>query len=288
MEHLRSILRPGLEDRGAYLADRGASADTAIWDELAAADHVHAAISVSDEADEREKTEPLVDVLLAEAIDGVVLDVGCGYGRIAKYLLPRRTFPGYVGVDGSETMLRLFRERYERSSTERTTPLVLIHSPADLLPIDDASIGNVVIAGVLLHNPKSVNTRLIAESHRVLVPGGKLFVLGRDLINSRTLGGLQSQLYLRVLRARGEGERNGPSHPYSIDEINRLFAAFSRVAVRAMEFRLLPKSVIGLPGGANDWYRRLVYEPSQTAVRTIVPEPVRRRSPDHWQVVATK
>ena len=288
MEDLDAILQPGLHDHGSYRSTTDDVADAAIWEHLAGMDPVHAAISVTDEDDEREKTRGLLQTLLAEAVDGVILDVGCGYGRVAKYLLPQRRFPGYVGLDGSETMLELFDARYRSRPQEQTTQLVLIRSPVDRLPLVDGSIGNVVVAGVLLHNTKSVNTRLVAEAYRVLAPGGKLFVLGRDLINARTLGGLQSTLYLRLLRSRGEGERNGPSHPYSLGEVRTLLGAFSNVRIRGMEFRVLPKRLIALPDAVTPTYRRLVYEPVQFVADLATPQPLKRRVPDHWHVIATK
>src|SRR4029077_11062244 len=99
---------------------------------------------------------------------GIVLDVGCGYGRIAKYLLPLRSLPGYVGLDGSPTMLGTFSERYSRRPEEQRTPLLLIRSPIDDLPLTDGSVQSVVISAVLLHNPKRVSAGAIDEAHRVL------------------------------------------------------------------------------------------------------------------------
>ena len=82
------------------------------WSADAAVDPIHAAIAATDTEAERAKSAADIEFLLDRAVDGIVLDLGCGYGRVAKYLLPVRAFDGYVGIDGSITMLQLFRERY--------------------------------------------------------------------------------------------------------------------------------------------------------------------------------
>ena len=100
-----------------------------IWDGLARKNPVHAAVSAPTEQQEKAKSREQIRILRENLNDGVVLDLGCGYGRIAKYLLagPDR-FQGYIGLDCSEEMLQLFFNRHQKSSVERKTPLILIKS----------------------------------------------------------------------------------------------------------------------------------------------------------------
>ena len=108
----------------------------------------------------RESLAPDIEFLLDSLVDGVVLDLGCGYGRLAKYALPRRSFETYIGLDGSLTMLGLFADRYRTDESEHGTPLMLIHSRIETIPLPDGSVDNVVIAGVLLHNSRRITHQI--------------------------------------------------------------------------------------------------------------------------------
>ncbi len=289
VEELSRLLKPGLVDAGPYWSEiDDLTGDAQIWEDLAREDPLHAAAAAADEDAERAKTSDAVAILLAEAADGVILDIGCGYGRIAKYLLVERTFEGYIGLDGSPTMLRFFHERHPTSAPENATPLLLIHSPIDRIPLVDSSVQSVVISEVLLHNPKATSARVIGQARRVLRPGGKLFVLGRDFINAATLGGLQAAAFTAWLHLSGDEDRNGPMRAYRRSEVAELFKGFSRVRLRPNDFRLLPKTIAGSSGRAGSAYRRAVSTPVNAAANALVPRGIKRRMPDYWQVIATK
>jgi SAM-dependent methyltransferase len=232
------------------------------WSADAAVDPIHAALATHGVDAEREKSRRDIEYVLEHARDGILLDVGCGYGRLAKYLLPRRVFDCYVGIDGSATMLQLFRERYDTSPLEQRTPLLLVQSAIDDVKLSNASVDTVVIAAVLLHNPKPVARAVLREAHRVLRPGGRLLVLN-DLPNSRTPAALPNRLYVRALEVTGRGDRNGPVRTYSRREVDSLFAAFDDVEVRPTGRAVLPKRLPGLPATASRRYRTHVHDPVQ-------------------------
>ena len=127
-------------------------------------DPVHAAIAVTGAEAERIKSAPDIEFLVDRAVDGVVLDLGCGYGRVAKYLLPVRRFDGYVGIDGSLTMLELFLERYRSRTVEQATPILLMHGSIEQIKLPSASVDNVVISAVLLHNSKRSTRAVLSEA----------------------------------------------------------------------------------------------------------------------------
>jgi ubiquinone/menaquinone biosynthesis C-methylase UbiE len=257
------------------------------WSADAAADPIHAVISGTGIDAERAKSREDVGFFLERAVDGIVLDLGCGYGRVAKYVLPLRTFAGYIGIDGSMTMLRLFRERYQSSGLEGTTPLLLIHGAIDDVKLADASVDNVVLSAVLLHNSKHITRRVVREARRVLRPGGRLFVLS-DLPNSRTLAALPSSLYVLALQLTGRGERNGPVRSYSRSEVVRLFGAFHDVDIHTKGHAILPKRLPVLPESLSRRYRASVHDPVQGWAERHVPRKVLDRMYANVRVVATR
>lgn len=84
-----------------------------------------------------------------------IIDVGCGYGGFAARL-PAKS--GWIGVDASPSMLA------------KATARPLIHADALHLPFSDNTAGGVVCKYMLYHFDDP--TKVIAEAHRVLRPGG--------------------------------------------------------------------------------------------------------------------
>jgi SAM-dependent methyltransferase len=242
------------------------------WSADAAVDPIHAALAATGVDAERAKSRRDIEFLLDRALDGILLDLGCGYGRVAKYLLPARAFDGYIGIDGSMTMLRLFRERYQSSELERRTPLLLMHGSIDDIKLADASVDTIVIAAVLLHNPKEVTRAVVREAHRVLRPGGRLIVLN-DLPNSSAPAALPNRLYVLVLELRGHGDRNGPVRTWSRGEVEALFADFGDVAVHPKGRAVLPKRVPGAPDSVSRRYRAIVHDPAKRWAERRLPKP---------------
>ena len=120
----------------------------------------------------------------------------------------------------------------------------------------------VMIAAVLLHNPKPVTRAVLREAHRVLRAGGRIIVLN-DLPNSRTPATLPNQLYVLALKVSGRGDRNGPVRTYSRAEVDALFAAFADVEVRPTGRAVLPKRIPGAPASVSRRYRAYVHDPVQ-------------------------
>jgi SAM-dependent methyltransferase len=284
---MQGILKDGLARQGSFYAAAGAGGGPTVWDGMAGEDPVHAAVSAPDEAAEAEKSERVVELLARELPDGVVADLGCGYGRIAKYLLPRRRFAGYVGVDGSATMLTLFDRRYQARPEEQRTPLVLLKSPIDRLPIEDASLDAVFSCAVLLHNPKAGTRAAVAEILRVLKPGGKVVIV--DSFPARgTLVGLFGTAYQLAYALRGKGETNGPVRYFTRGEVEGIFSAFREVRVAPSGLVTLPKRYPFLGGRLNAAYRRGIYDPLDGVLRRMLPEGAGRVSPQYHDVVARK
>lgn len=238
--------------------DNHTSSSLRNWDRLATENPIHAAIATADEVGEKQKGADTIALLKDKLTSGVILDVGCGYGRIAKYLLPLRKFERYIGLDGSEMMLGHFRQLYETKLKSFGTPVLLIQSAIDDLPLEDNSVDNVIVSAVFLHNDKMVTRRSVAEIYRVLKPGGQFFVFGSfpNLVN---LQGLQGSAYCLFLNLIGKGAKNGPVRYFKKKEITKLLKNFSQVKISNMGLVTVPKRILVFPGWLNRAYQRKVF-----------------------------
>jgi ubiquinone/menaquinone biosynthesis C-methylase UbiE len=97
----------------------------------------------------------------------VVLDAGCGPGRLAGRLHDREV--PVVGIDLSPQMIAIARR-------EHPGPDFRVGSMT-ALDLDDASVGGVIAWWSIIHVPRDVVPVALRELHRVLKPGG-LLVLG--------------------------------------------------------------------------------------------------------------
>ncbi len=104
-----------------------------------------------------------------------VLEFGSGTGRFAERLLDRHLPPGavYHGVDLSDTMVGLARERLRRFGDQATVSKSDGSSSTGTAPASvDAFVSNYVLD---LLSEEDIRAEL-AEARRVLKPGGRLCV----------------------------------------------------------------------------------------------------------------
>lgn len=104
-----------------------------------------------------------------------ILDYGCGYGRVTAELA-QAGFARVTGVDASEALvLRGLREHPQLD-------LRVISAPP--LPFPDASFDACLLVAVLTCVPTDTGAKaLLNEAHRLLKPGGLLFVSDYPLQN---------------------------------------------------------------------------------------------------------
>ena len=117
-------------------------------------------------------------------IQGSVLDVGCGTGFLLD--IAHTHVPGYLGVDPSQGMVEIAREKHPLNN-------FAVASAEDLSSIEDESFDSVVsLFGPLNYSqdlPKS-----LSETFRALKPGGKfmhMFYAKRRSGKTYILGGSQ-------------------------------------------------------------------------------------------------
>lgn len=121
-------------------------------------------------ASTREFTHPLDRERLTRHLprDAVILDYGCGQGRLAGELIEL----GYVnvlGIDSSTEMIRIARERVPDAG--------FAENHGERLPCGDASIDAVLMFAVLTCIPSDdAQKNLLREFKRILRPGGLLLI----------------------------------------------------------------------------------------------------------------
>jgi SAM-dependent methyltransferase len=124
-----------------------------------------------------------------------ILDVGCGYGRVARALAGRaQAVGGYEGFDASSDAVSWCARRYARHPSFRFAHLDVanaVYNPAGALaardadfPYEEASFDVVLAASVFTHLLADGTDRYLAEIARVLRPGGRMlatfFLLDAD------------------------------------------------------------------------------------------------------------
>jgi ubiquinone/menaquinone biosynthesis C-methylase UbiE len=274
------------EKNGIYVSRE--IAERTVWDKLAEENPTHAVISAADEEAARKKSEAqIADIKKHVSEDTVLLDLGCGYGRVAQYLLPSKRLKRYIGVDSAYEMLQLFQKRYTSTVAEQSTPLTLVNADIHTLPIADKSVDVVIVCAVFLHNHKSVVTRAIEELKRVIKPGGTLLVYS-SFPRTYTAMGLQGALYQGLLNIMGKPMKNGPVRYYSKRELQRLLKDFSEVEFVPDGFTFIPKTLIFLSGMLEKWYRLGFAVPLNNLLEKITPIGLKKYLAVHLDVVAKR
>jgi SAM-dependent methyltransferase len=109
--------------------------------------------------------------------DDVVLEIGCGIGRVGQVLTP--ICKRWIGCDVSLNMLEHTRKRLAAYSNVELIEI----SGFDLRPIRDASVDVVYCTVVFMHLDEWDRYNYVTEAHRVLRPGGRFFVDNFSLCN---------------------------------------------------------------------------------------------------------
>jgi len=102
--------------------------------------------------------------------DEVVLELGCGVGRIGKLLAPHCQH--WIGVDISENMLKVARVRL--NDTDNVSFHALPRN--DLSMIEDHSVDKAYSVAVFCHLDKEDLFNYLRELNRVVKPGGVIYV----------------------------------------------------------------------------------------------------------------
>ena len=140
----------------------------------------------------RHKVDVLFDEVLKELPPGArVLDVGCGTGEYVR----RVHELGFIGcgVEPAEAMRNV--------AIEKSPGSTILEGIATKLPFPDASFDLVICIEVLRYLHRTDGRLAMREMHRVLQPGGILFL---TMVNKYALDGFY--IHHRIRRAFGGGE----------------------------------------------------------------------------------
>lgn len=118
-----------------------------------------------------EREQVIIEQLVDPGPDDVILDAGCGYGRLAERFLSRGA--RVVGVDISRKMISYCDRELQGDFAGAITEI-------ENLPFYDGSFDKIVCVGVLVHveSPQQV----IREFARVLKPGGIFVTVNNNLL----------------------------------------------------------------------------------------------------------
>ena len=179
MSWLQGLFRRAERPPAAHtLGDR--SAYKATWQRLAgSADDAKTAVAgYTDEAQLHASgthTLEILDQLVGVKASDVVLEIGCGVGRVGKLLSPRCA--RWIGTDISRRMLDVAAERLRGSPNLELVELGTV----GLREIPDVSVDLVYCTVVFMHLYEWDRYRYVQEAYRVLRPGGRCFFDNVDI-----------------------------------------------------------------------------------------------------------
>lgn len=125
---------------------------------------------------------------LGIAADARVLDIGCGTGRLARWMAERAAV---VGIDPLEERIHLARARHAPARFE-------VGRAEDLGAFEDASFDAVVMSSVL--HWVSDKAKALSEIRRVLRPGGRvgLTTIPNELARAGTISRVMAPVLQRA------------------------------------------------------------------------------------------
>ncbi|QIZ73346.1 class I SAM-dependent methyltransferase [Oxynema aestuarii] len=154
------------------------------WDNLAGSSD-NAKLYVAGHTDEAEldrtglNTVNRIERLVGIRPTDICLEIGCGIGRVGKFLSPKCA--QWIGTDISGQMLRYAAERLAGLDNIELIEL----STVGLSEIPDSSIDMVYCTVVFMHLYEWDRYRYILEAFRVLKPGGRCFFDNLDITSKR-------------------------------------------------------------------------------------------------------
>lgn len=120
--------------------------------------------------------------------DKKILDLGCGKGRFCRKIKDAG-FPNIIGAEPSTKLIEIARENNK--------DVEFFQASATNLPFEDNEFDFLISIEVLEHIPDTEGA--IKEMKRVLKPGGKLFIMDKNILSLHPLYFFPTFLWKRFL-----------------------------------------------------------------------------------------
>jgi ubiquinone/menaquinone biosynthesis C-methylase UbiE len=160
----------------------------------------------------REQAELIAPLLPSD--EAVVVDIGCGIGRVARYMAPRCKL--IWAVDVSQEMLTMAAERLADIPNVRYARCADTRIPE----IDDGSVDFVYSVLVLQHLEREDAFLMLREIRRILRPGGTAYLTFPNLLHDVYLSSFVTYA------ESGEAATNpARARVYTPQEVERLLPA---------------------------------------------------------------
>ena len=107
-------------------------------------------------------------LMLNESNSRKVLELGCGSGRDAKYIITKVGAENYIGIDASEGLIKLAREKVPQATFQ-------VKDMRDV-SCETESIGVIFSFASMLHVNREEMADIIEKCHKILKIGGILYI----------------------------------------------------------------------------------------------------------------
>ena len=172
----------------------------------------------------------------------LILDAGCGYGRLAIPIAKYNNDFRIVAVDASNVMLKYFASLVEENQNEiNKENIFLVNCGIDSLPFSSNTFDYIYSSAVLLHNPYSNIDRIISEWKRILKPSG-IIILSNSFPSLYNFNGIISYLYLKFGKKKLKS-LNGPVRPFTRKMVSTLFSDWENVDIFPSGTLFIPKGI---------------------------------------------
>jgi ubiquinone/menaquinone biosynthesis C-methylase UbiE len=153
----------------------------------------------------------------------IVLEIGCGVGRIGEFLAP--ICKKWIGTDISAEMVRHTKERLAKFSNIEAYEL----EGCDLRAFADQSLDKIYCSTVFMHLDEWDRYRYVREAYRTLRPAGMLYVDNLNLA-----GEIGWQTFMEALELDPASRPAAISKPSTAQELSEYLqrAGFKDIEVR--------------------------------------------------------
>jgi len=180
----------------------------------------------------RQRQWPEFDHFLAYTKKGsIVLDLGCGNGRLYEFLKPKQL--NYIGVDHNSHLLDIARKNFPEAKFQ-------LDDMMDL-KLEEGAFDNVFCIAAFHHVPtKKMRKKVLADIHKSLKDDGILILTTWNLIQHKYLKPLLKSVFRSISTLGFKGAWND------------LFIKWGNFPIKRYYHAFLPKELHGL-FNEKDW-----------------------------------